>query len=76
MIPVSEDARIYIAMGMMSAYIENFDAKTLLVPVCYTARDLEQVSAWMILVEIELHGEIKYTKNVINRIDAIFYSIE
>lgn len=76
MTPVSEDARIYIAAGMMFAYIENFDVKTLRVPVCYTARDLEQVSAWMVLVEIELHGEINCTKNIINRIDAIFYSIE
>lgn len=76
MTPVSEDARIYIAAGMMSAYIENFDVKTLRVPVCYTARDLEQVSVWVVLVEIELHGEINCTKNIINRIDAIFYSIE
>lgn len=76
MTPVSEDARIYIAAGMMSAYIENFDVKTLRVPVCYTARDLEQVSVWMVLVEMELHGEINCTKNIINRIDAIFYSIE
>lgn len=76
MIPISEDARIYIAAGMTSAYIENFDVKTLRVPVCYTARDLEQVSAWMVLVEIELRGEINRTKNIINRIDAIFYFIE
>lgn len=75
MIPISEDARIYIAAGMTSAYIENFDVKTLRVPVCYTARDLEQVSAWMVL-EIELRGEINRTKNIINRIDAIFYFIE
>lgn len=76
MIPISEDARIYIAAGMTSAYVENFDVKTLRVPVCYTARDLEQVIAWMVLVEIELRGEINRTKNIINRIDAIFYFIE